>query len=219
MKTTTIFLFLLLFAASPLFAHREDYIGETLVFLTLARHTLEPELFADLGRDYRQYNAAIEYGVADHLMIDSRVSRRDDGRAARVEMRYRLGDEGARPVDIAVSAELNYEREDGRTTKGFEPRLILSKDFRRLNLTLNASREIPLSGGEGGFHFAGGIRFDSAERFRIGSEALYDCRSQRGSIVPQVWFVLPHETLIRAGWFAGFGGAPHFVRIGIEIEL
>jgi hypothetical protein len=218
MKTAILFVLITL-AASPLFAHREDYIGETLVFLTLERHSLEPELFADLSHSDRSYNAAIEYGVTAHFMVDARVSRGDDDRAGRIEFRYRLGDEGVHPIDIALSGEINYERERGETMKGFEPRLILSKDFDRVNVTLNASREIPFSGGGAGYQLASGMRFDSTDRLRIGTEALYDSRAHRGSLVPQIWIVLPHETLIRAGWFAGFGGAPHFVRIGIEIEL
>jgi hypothetical protein len=31
--------------AMPAFAHKEDYIGETLVFMTLTRRALEPEFW------------------------------------------------------------------------------------------------------------------------------------------------------------------------------
>ena len=34
----------------PTFAHKEDYIDETLVYLTLGREEFEPEFLACLGR-------------------------------------------------------------------------------------------------------------------------------------------------------------------------
>jgi len=88
--------FFVLLAATPLFAHREDYIGETLVFLTLERHSLEPEVFVDTAHGFRLYNAALEYGITDRSMVDGRVSWGRDREldSARVEGRHRFGDEG-----------------------------------------------------------------------------------------------------------------------------
>lgn len=214
-------LLIVLLSATPLFAHREDFVGETLVFLTLERHALEPEAFIDWSQDERFYNAAVEYGVTDHFMVDGRVTSTGNGSidAARVETRYRFGEEGTWPVDTAVSFEANVERENGEDHYGIEPRLILSKDVDRFNFTVNVADEIPTNGGAPALQIAGGARFDATELLRVGSELRWDEHDHSGTVVPQVWFVLPHETTLRLGYFAGFRGAPHFVRFGIELEF
>src|SRR5439155_1532865 len=59
-------------------AHREDYIDETLLFLTLERGKSEPEYWFDIGRDdsqrFMRHHLALEYGITDHWMIDGRVT-------------------------------------------------------------------------------------------------------------------------------------------------
>lgn len=210
-----------LFLATPLFAHREDFIGETLVFLTLPARSIEPELFVDAARGFRMYNAALEYGVTSQFMIDGRASWDQHGSldSARLEGRRRFGEEGAWPVDVAVSVEGNFETEEGERRYGVEPRLILSKDIKRLNITLNLAEELPTQGGDSAFRFASGIRFDVTEPVRLGTEFQYDFHTRSGSVIPQLWIALPHELTIKGGYSAGFHGSRHFARVAIEFEF
>lgn len=209
--------------AMPALAHKEDYIGETLVFMTLTRRAIEPELWFDSGRDgFRRYSAAVEYGITDRWMSDARVSwaRGEPGiDSARVESRYRFGDEGTRPIDIAAPAEVNMERdESGKRRYGFEPRLILSKDFRKLNLTLNLSEEI--RSGKAHLVTASGLRYDATQLFRAGMEVQYDTDERRGTVIPQLWFTLPHDITIKGGYARGFRQASdRFARIAVEFEF
>ncbi|HEY8668387.1 MAG TPA: hypothetical protein VIL86_17180 [Tepidisphaeraceae bacterium] len=152
-------LLLVVFPARAL-AHRDDYIDETLVFLTLERHETEAEYWLDFGRnsekgrDFLRHNVAAEFGITDHWMVDGRataIHELGDGfdfDSGRFESRYRFFDEGTLPIDIAISGEANMEREeDGSYLCGLEPRLILSRDFgEAVNLTLNLQEEFPLNG-------------------------------------------------------------------------
>ena len=160
------FLFLLL-CASGAFAHREDYIDETLVFVTLDRGEIEPEYWFDVGSvdsdQFTRHHLALEYGITDHWMIDGRVTGLEEHGfhldSSRLETRYRFFDEGTLPLDIALSGEINTHRdEQGHQIFGIEPRLILSKDFGKLNLTVNLAEEIPFSRDHPSFEIRGGWR-------------------------------------------------------------
>ena len=156
-----ILLILVVLHARQASAHRDDYIDETLVYLTLERSELEAEYWFDYGKrsgersDFYRHNTAFEWGITDSWMVDGRVTAISQGEqgtdfdSARLESRYRFLDEGVLPVDVAASFEVNSERKsDGSTTVGVEPRLILSKDFGekvdRKSTRLNSSH-IPLS--------------------------------------------------------------------------
>src|SRR6266550_3760485 len=141
-------------------AHRDDYIDETLVFQTIDEGAVEPEYWFDYGHRsdegiyFQRHNVALEYGITHQLMIDTRLTVEDpNGRPAnfdsgRLETRYRFGEEGTWPVDVALSGEVNTARlENGRRQYGVEPRLIFSKDFAKVNATLNLAEEIPINRG------------------------------------------------------------------------
>jgi hypothetical protein len=228
-NTLRLTILLILLFASRAFAHREDYIDETLVFLTLERGEIEPEYFLDLGRDdsqrFMRHHLALEYGLTDHWMIDARVTaldERGDGfhfDSGRLETRYRFFDEGTLPVDIAVSAELNTQRDaKGHETVGIEPRLILSRDFQKLNLTLNLAEEVPFSGPSPSCNVRGGWRYDATELFRFGAEFRYDTREHSVAAIPQIWFAFAHDVTFKAGYSYDFG-APHerFLRVTLEV--
>lgn len=212
---------LVLLASPPLLAHKEDFIGETLVFMTLRRGEAEPELWFDRFRGgARAWHAAFEYGITDRWMSDARVTRSEGHiQSARVESRYRIGEEGAMPVDIALSGEMNTEREeDGTRRYGIEPRLIVSKDFGKLNLTLNVSKEIPVNGGRSDIMGATGVRYDATDLFRTGAEAQYDITERRGVAIPQIWLTLPREVTIKGGYGVGIHDrGKRFTRIAVEI--
>lgn len=226
-------LLLVLLGARTVNAHRQDYIDETLVFQTVEKGVIEPEYWFDYGyrgdsdKYFQRHNLALEYGLTDHLMFDGRITvdhpenRSTNLDSGRLEMRCRFGEEGAWPVDVALSGETNMRRlEDGHHQYGVEPRLILSKDFSKLNFTFNLAEELPVNRGAPSIELASGARYDMTQLFRFGSEIKYDVHDRSGSVIPQVWFALPREITFKAGFSAAFDrNRENFVRFAIEAEF
>lgn len=220
-------------------AHRDDYLDETLVYLTLEHSELEPEYWLDYGRrpdaaepgateHFFAHNLALEYGISDRWMVDGRatVDSPEGGatelESGRLETRLRFGEEGSRPVDVAISGEMNWERdEDGTASLGIEPRLVLSKDLLdRLNLTLNLSEEVPLDEHDPSLHVDYGVRFDWTDLVRVGSEVKVDLDRHLSAVIPQIWFTPLPDVTVKAGWSVGFDrDEERFVRIAVEIEI
>lgn len=222
----------LLWCAREASAHRDDYINETLVYLTLERGEIEAEYWLDGGwrqaerKEFTRHNSAIEWGITDHWMVDGQATAISDDRtnfdSARVESRYRFLDEGAVPVDIAVSFEVNSEREpDGSTTVGIEPRVILSRDYGDdLNLTANLAEEIPLDSGTSAFLVAFGVRFNWTQMFRVGSELQYNLGDQTGSVIPQLWLPFHRDVTVKFGYAVGIEReTDNFARMALEAEF
>jgi hypothetical protein len=219
-----VFLFLLLFSSIAV-AHREDYIDETLVFTTLDRGEIESQYWFDVGNEdsdrFARHHIVFEYGITDHWMIDGRVSGLDEDGfhldSSHLETRYRLFDEGALPIDIAVSGEVNTNRDaQGHQIVGIEPRLILSKDFGKLNLTTNLAEELPFNRHSPSLEVRGGWQYDATKVFRFGSELRYDTEERSVAVIPQIWSVFPHEVTFKVGYFYDFSGAhERFVRVAL----
>jgi len=213
-------------------AHRDDYLDETLVYLTLKQNEVEAEYWFDRGwrsgdrSNFTRHNTAVEWGITDHWMVDGRVTAISDDNtrfdSARVESRYRFFDEGERPVDTAVSFEVNSEREpDGSTTVGVEPRVILSKDFgEQLNLTANLSEEIPINSGSPASLVAFGGRYNWTELLRVGSEFQYNFDEHVGSVIPQLWLAFSQDVTVKIGYSIGIDQEPEdFARAALEVEF
>jgi hypothetical protein len=213
-------------------AHRDDYLNETLVYLTLRRGELEAEYWFDRGwrsdddGNFTRHNAAIEWGITNHWMVDGRITAISDNDtrfdSGRLESRYRFFDEGELPVDLAASFEINSEREpDGSTTVGIEPRVIVSRDIEeRLNFTANFSEEIPLDTGTPAFLVAFGSRYNWSNLIRVGSEFQYNFDEHFGSIIPQLWLAFPQDVTVKMGYSARIDQEPNdFVRVALEVEF
>jgi len=212
-------------------AHREDYIDETLVFQTVEEHAVEPEYWFDYGTrpegDFTRHNIALEYGITDHLMIDGRATADDpdSGNAnfdsARLETRCRFAEEGDWPIDVALSGEANARRlENGHYQYGLEPRLVLSKDFAKLNFTLNVAEELPVNRGAPSVELASGARYNATKLFRFGSELKYDVHERGAAVIPQIWLAFPRDITFKAGYSKGFDqNREDFVRFVIEVEF
>ena len=223
----------LLSAPATAEAHRDDYLDETLVYLTLQHHELELEYWFDWAQafappnDVLRHNVAVEYGISGHWMVDARATgEQESGSAfvfesARLESRYRFSEEGKHALDIAVSGEVKTRREEnGALEFALEPRLILSKDLGKLNLTLNLAEEIPLETGKPSFTPAFGFRHNTGRLLRLGSELKYDTEVHGGSVIPQIWLALPHGLTIKFGYSFRFGRNPiRFGRLAFEGEL
>lgn len=213
-------------------AHRDDYLNETLVYLTLAQKELEVEYWFDRGwrsgdrYDFTRHNVAVEFGITDNWMVDGRVTAISDKdthfESARLESRYKFFEEGAHPVDFAASFEVNSEREpDGSTIVGIEPRVILSRDFaERMNITANLSEEIPLESGVPAFLVAFGGRYNWSNFVRVGSEFQYNFDEHFGSVIPQLWLAFPRDATVKIGYSIGIDQEPNdFVRVALEVEF
>lgn len=232
MKTPGVLLLGLLALAPAARAHRDDYLNETLVYLTLEGRELEAEYWFDRGTsaeedgDFSRHNVALEWGITDRWMVDGRATFLAGGEgdfdSARVETRYRFRDEGDLPVDVAVSFEINAEREpDGSTTTAVEPRLILSHDFgEKLNLTANFAEEIPVDSGSPELLTALGGRFNWTRVVRIGSELQYNFEEHAGAVIPQLWLAFPHEVTLKLGYSRGVDREPDdYYRVALEVEF
>jgi hypothetical protein len=230
---------LLLCTPGRSFAHKDDYIDETLVYVTVERSEWELEYWFDLGRistlgsessrqDFTRHNFALEHGLTDHLMLDGRLTiSKLEGQPAvfdsgRLEGRYRFGEEGERPVDIAASAEINTERdENGKQVFGLEPRLILSKDIKaKLNLTLNVPLEIQPGPGSVELVPSFGLRYNASDPLRLGFEARYNSDSRQGAFIPQIWFIPKEGFIIKVALALGLDrNEANFGRIALEAEF
>ena len=220
--------------AKPAFAHREDYIGETLVFQTLEKGATEPEYWLDIGRRkqdgvFVRHTVAVEHGITGHWMVDGNVAfksvsgKHPEFEAGRVETRLRFAGEGDYPVDTAFSFEMNREQEeDGTFATHAEPRLVLSKDLDawNLNFTLNIPLEVNVKTGETALIPSGGFRFDVSHLIQLGTEARYDIDTHEGSVIPQIWFRFGHDITLKGGYFIGFDQSPdNYARLAAEFDF
>lgn len=213
------------------YAHGEDYIDETLVFTTLDRGAVEPGYWFDIGRDdsqqFTRHSLSLEYGITDHWMIDGRVTVAGEDRdgfqfdSSRIETRYRFFNEGTLPIDIAVSGEINSRRdEEGHQNVGIEPRLILSKNLGKLNLTLNFATEIPFNRHSPSFEPRGGCEYQVANFLHVGTELRYDTEEHAVGVIPQIWLTFPHEVTLKTGYSYDFGAAhERFLRAALVVEF
>lgn len=226
-----IFLLLSLFLPKMALAHREDYLDETLVFETLDEGEFEPEYWFDFGsrsgNNFVRHNFAMEYGITHFWMIDGRVTFENASGSStvfdsgRLETRYRFYEEGTLPIDIALSAEFDFQRErDGSYDYSIEPRLILSKDFKKLNLTLNFSDKIPINSGRSGFEIASGLRYNFSEFIHVGCEFKQDIKEHEGALIPQIWFIFSHGITFKTGYSIGLSkNEEKYVRFVLEVEF
>jgi hypothetical protein len=217
-------------------AHRDDYLDETFVYVTLGRHEFEIEGWAEARRDAdhqttRWYTGAFEYGISSHWMADGAAQMLDGGEGLqfgrlRLETRARFAEEGRWPVDVAASTE--YEHETWASTgvaseDVLTPRLVLSRDISRdLNTTLNLDFPVRLSGErEVTFAYALGVRYPADTAVRVGTELKGDPSERTATVFPQIWFALPKELTLKFGTGIGLTSRTDrwVARVVAEIEL
>lgn len=216
-------------------AHRDDYIDETFVYMTLEGGARELELWGEV-RDTQAHNTegwyttAFELGLSSHWTLDaaSQIVHKgkdlDFGRF-RSETRYRFANEGDWPLDLAASAEYELETRavTGRETEQtFTPRLVLSKDLTpKLNTTLNLDAPLSLSEGGLSFAYALGLRYPAEGLLRVGTELKGQPSAHTATLFPQLWWALPHDNTIKVGTGIGLTDrTDRFVVRGVfEVEL
>lgn len=129
--------------------------------------------------------------------------------------------EGTLPVDVAISAELNNEQAEEERNWGIEPRLILSRDFAKANVTVNLAEEVGLSSHETSFDPSLAMRYDATRVIRFGTELRYFTGEGGGAIIPQMAINLPHDVTLRFAfsWGVGNDQGSNFTRMSAEAGL
>lgn len=219
-------------APAALVAHKDDYLGNTFVFVTLARRELELEYWVDLrwGPTVGLHTLGAEYGLTDHLMGD--VSARwfqssggpfafDEGF---LELRYRFGEENEHVVDVAASLEYQVKRSpsEGVTHRIVEPRLVLSRDLAGWNVTVNLFYSYVADRPEcSAFEAAAGVRAPNFGRWSAGVELQLERALENATLViPQLWYRFSEKAYLKAGVGKNFAGEKDsFARLAIEIEF
>lgn len=219
-------------SSAPLFAHKDDYIGDTFVFVTLGRRELEFEYWLDgrFGPRGALHTLGAEYGLTDHLMADvsGRWFQKSGGpfsfEEGFIEMRYRFGEEGERPVDFAASVEYRVKRlvEERETHEVIEPRIVLSKDLGGWNFTANLFYSFVLDEKKrSAFEASLGARTPDFGRWNAGVELRRELALENEStVIPQVWYRIGPEAHVKLGAGKNFAGQKDsFARVAIELEF
>jgi len=227
---------ILLLVPSVAYGHRDDYLDETFVYVTLGGHEVEIEGWAEARRDTDHrtagwYTGALEYGLSSHWMVDAAAQALHRGEGfqfgrLRLETRTRFAEEGAWPVDVAASMEWEHETRASTGTEpedALTPRIVLSRDVSRdLNTTLNLDVPIELSGErEITFAYALGVRYPAETAVRVGTEIKGHPSAHTATLFPQIWFALPRQLTLKFGTGIGLTSRTDrwVARVVAEIEL
>jgi len=215
-------------------AHREDYLNKTFVYQTIEPTELELEYWSKYGSESTspvhlvawEHTGAVELGINDHWMIESNSTFRHspdhhfDHLITRVESRFRLFEEGAKFLDPAFSVEYSISNVNQKTEHIIEPTFVLSKDFSRLNFTLNISTAKILNSSEGpdvGYAFAS--RYDFRRFLRVGFEAQGELGHDAPQyFIPQIHLLLPHEITPKFGVGVRYSGEGEKIFLKFVIE-
>jgi hypothetical protein len=229
LRTLALLAFLLPSAAK---AHKDDYLTDTFVFVTLDRNELEIEYFLDglFSPSALGHRLGVEYGLSNHLMGDVAMSWMQYSGGPAVfhegflELRYRFGEENQHVLDPAMSIEYRVDRNqtDGETRHLLEPRLVLSKDIDDYNVTLNLAYAIDLERPkESAPEIALGLRSPAFGPFRAGLELRRELATENVfSVIPQAWVRFSNDAYIKVGVGKNLAaGKESFVRVAFEMEF
>jgi hypothetical protein len=222
-------LFLLSFGATAS-AYRDDYLNETLVYRTVGRGTTEFENWFDLEQPRSEssfflYDLTLERGLTDRFMLGALIAF-DTARAgfnygrSRLEARYRFGEENPNGISVATSFE--FEDDQLERSDNVLARVVLNRDFKDLNVTVNLLPQFELRGHEGhAFGYSIGFRYGQEQKVRCGVE-IQETVGERclGQVIPQLWIKLPYGLDLKIGYAQRFtSGADNFFRIVVETEF
>lgn len=145
MKSKLILITMILLMAAPsLMADRRKYVW-TYQFATIAADAAELEFYQTTKLDKTdswEYRIEIEHGLTDRWdMSIYQIFAQEEGEsfmwdAVQVRMRYKLARSGEYFVDPLLYLEYNRKIDLKKQNK-FEAKLILGKDFERVNIAIN----------------------------------------------------------------------------------
>jgi hypothetical protein len=186
-----------LLAAVPGLARADRrYYAETYNAVTAAPGGLDVELWSTFhqapragGTSFWRHQLELETGLTERwdlaLYNVVRSDRGGDTRyeALQLESRYRLSQPGEWPVDPVLYLELKKEFIDDKPF-AVEGKLIVARDFRAWNLSLNLATEqefLPGGGHEAEYGFALGASYELAPALRLGAEIFGDVTRPDGA--------------------------------------
>jgi hypothetical protein len=182
MKLISMAVFLGALVVSPAWADQRNYVW-TYEYSTLAKGNAEIEFYQTAVTKNRSTRSAsdwtqqleLEYGISDH--VDVGIYQVYEQAADtpsmtyggyKLKMRYRVAEKNTLPVDVLFYAEHIESTTDGNA---FEGKLVLAKDFGKLNLAYNQIYERIYNTGKGEHEFAAGVNYEVAPWLRIGVES------------------------------------------------
>lgn len=187
----------LLAGAAMAQADQRGYVW-TYDYSTLASDSAEMELYQTaVTRDRKTSDASdwkqqveIEYGLTDHLDVALyQVYEQPAGgvftyEGYKVRLRYRLAERNSLPVDVLLYVE---HIESTTDASEFEGKLVLAKDFGKLNIAYNQVFEKKYeSGSRAEYTYAAGICYEVASAFRLGVESKGNFRDHTYAAGPTI---------------------------------
>jgi len=183
-----VMVFVLLLCSSGAYADRRGYVW-TYEYQTMPRGESEleyylttkvPDLHKYKNKNTWEHQVEYEYGLTDRWDISvyqrwlqTNTSKEDkfEYNGTKVRTRYRLGEKGIYPLDTLLYLE--YIRPDGSDdSEILEGKLILAKDFGKLNIAYNQIIKIPISNGSWTENeYATGINYEFNPSWKVGIES------------------------------------------------
>ncbi len=177
-------------------AHARTYVFNQ-EYRTLPQGTFEVESHTEFEVPDRHqtndneftYEGEVEYGVTDRWNIsnyqkwvtENHAGYDDDGLPAKdstryhgfkFESKYRIGEKGKYFVDPLLYVEWATDPTKQDNKNSIESKIVLSKDFDKLNVVYNQVMENDLGGGGRTTHeYTFGFNYEVLESFRLGMEA------------------------------------------------
>ncbi len=227
-------------------AHMRDYLL-TQPYFTAGKGEFEVELHndfnfveADDDDTYAsKHQVELEYGITDHIQLgyyevytwDREKDWERD--AFKIELKGRFAQAGQWPVDVALYTE--YKNPDGHRdirSDVLENKLILSKDFGRVNVAGNFVFEKELNSGEPWeFEYTAGVSYAVTPTTRIGleiqeslgdsGEFLQQLEEREILLVPGIYAnITPHVRVLAGPAFGLTRGSDDFqLRSIVEVEF
>lgn len=219
--------------SSPAFAHERHYAFNT-EYRTIPQGEFEIEQSVtskvphwDISNENSfQYQTELEYGVTDkwtiahyeHWDTENHAGYDDDGRAIKdvtkysgfnFETKYRFGEKGQYWIDPLIYFEISHDPRKAHEPVVLEEKIVLSKDFNKLNFTYNQIMEsVANRGGRTEHEFTFATSYELPAGFRAGIE-----------IKGQYWNPEGHHNELAMGPTLAWGGKYFWVTAGALFGL
>ncbi len=194
---------LVLFGAFPASADRRGYVW-TYEYMTMPKGTSEveyyltarvPDLHKYDDRNTWEHQVEYEYGLTDHWDVavyqrwEQTNTQTDDEfeyTGTKLRTRYRFGEKGMYPLDTLLYLE--YVRpDDSDSPEVLEGKLILAKDFGKINVAWNQIVEDGISnGGQTEHAYAAGLNYEFNPTWTLGLESTGNLTDDKYYLGPTV---------------------------------
>ena len=227
------FLLVVVLAASA-YADRRSYVW-TYEYATMPKgmaeieyyHTLEyPNSSSPKANVWKQ-NVELEYGITDRWDVSIYQNFKQTNTAAaktfaydgwKLRTRYRLGERGLFLVDPLLYFELQGPN-DLSSAGVFEGKIILAKDFDRLNVSYNLINKQALAeGGASQNEYSAGASFEFNPAFKIGLEGKGSYTSGKHYLGPTLSFA-SDKLWVNLGGATGLGNGADQLQVRLLLGV